>query len=72
MGGLADLILPSVAFAGVTLAGYCLYSIIFNLYFHPLAKYPGPLLNRISPLPAIYSLLRGRLPFETKSMLVIH
>ncbi|KAB5513621.1 cytochrome P450 [Coniochaeta sp. 2T2.1] len=39
---------------------------IYRLFFHPLAKFPGPKLNCVSSLPAIISLLRGRLPMDTK------
>ncbi|KAL5046742.1 hypothetical protein BDW71DRAFT_214514 [Aspergillus fruticulosus] len=41
---------------------------IYRLYFHPLARFPGPRLNAISSLPSIYSLLRGRLGLETKQL----
>lgn len=30
---------------------YFIGGIIYNLYFHPLAKYPGPLICRASNLP---------------------
>ncbi|KEF53687.1 uncharacterized protein A1O9_10087 [Exophiala aquamarina CBS 119918] len=55
--------------AGATALLFCMYTIglwMYNLYFHPLAKFPGPRLNAISPLPGIYSLLRGRLPLDNK------
>lgn len=39
---------------------------IYNITLHPLAKYPGPLLWRISPIPSIISLLRGRISFDYK------
>lgn len=39
---------------------------VYRRYFHPLAKYPGPFLNSISALPAAFSLLRGRFPFDNK------
>jgi hypothetical protein len=45
---------------------YVVLTAIYNLTLHPLAKYPGPLLWRISPIPSIVSLLRGRIAFEYK------
>ncbi|KAF2404512.1 cytochrome P450 [Trichodelitschia bisporula] len=68
MGGIAELALPA---AGLGLAAVVLYFVglaVYRLTFHPLAKYPGPWLNAISPIPGIISLLRGRLPLETKLM----
>jgi hypothetical protein len=47
-----------------TSVSYTFLTIIYNVTLHPLAKYPGPLLWRISPLPSIGSLLRGRIPFD--------
>lgn len=43
---------------GLWLAYTC-YSVIYNLYFHPLRRFPGPLLMRISRLPYIYEYVRG-------------
>ncbi|KAI4666450.1 uncharacterized protein J4E79_002488 [Alternaria viburni] len=45
---------------------YVVLTAIYNLTLHPLAKYPGPLLWRISPVPSIISLLRGRIAFDYK------
>ncbi|KAK4159872.1 cytochrome P450 [Cladorrhinum sp. PSN259] len=39
--------------------GYIVYSIIYNLYFHPLAEYPGPLLARCTLLWRFYHSHRG-------------
>jgi cytochrome P450 len=37
--------------------------IVYNLWLHPLAKYPGPLLARITDFVYWYHWLRGRLPY---------
>ncbi|KAF2691455.1 cytochrome P450 [Lentithecium fluviatile CBS 122367] len=47
---------------------YVLGIVIYRLWFHPLAKYPGPFLNRVSQIPAIYAVLIGRLPMHTKAI----
>ncbi|KAF7185707.1 Cytochrome P450 monooxygenase [Pseudocercospora fuligena] len=44
------------------------WGIVYNLYFHPLAKFPGPRLNAASSLPGIFALLKGRLPLENKKL----
>ncbi|CAO2655259.1 Nn.00g103230.m01.CDS01 [Neocucurbitaria sp. VM-36] len=56
-----------VALLGVSAFAYFISVAIYRLYFHPLAKYPGPFLARISPIPATWALLRGRLPFWQKA-----
>ncbi|PWY90683.1 benzoate 4-monooxygenase cytochrome P450 [Aspergillus heteromorphus CBS 117.55] len=38
---------------------YAVWSVIFNLYFSPLAKYPGPFFARISAIPDFYWSLTG-------------
>ncbi|KAK5037070.1 hypothetical protein LTR13_004875 [Exophiala sideris] len=38
----------------------------YRLTLHPLAKYPGPILWAISPVPSIYYLLIGRISFQYK------
>lgn len=47
---------------------YLLWRCVYNLYFHPLAKYPGPFLCKISPIYAILGLHRGRWPFDVKKL----
>lgn len=64
--------MPSLSYAGLAALAALLYSIahaIYNLYFHPLSKFPGPLLHRASLLPFVYKALRGRLSTE---MLALH
>jgi hypothetical protein len=65
MGGL---LLPVAALAGISVVVYIVTIVIYRLYFHPLAKFPGPKLNAISPVPSIISLLKGRIPLEVKQM----
>ncbi|KAF2226000.1 isotrichodermin C-15 hydroxylase [Elsinoe ampelina] len=47
---------------------YFFYNIIYNLFFHPLRKFPGPLLNRISKIPYSLMLVRGNPSYEIKAM----
>ncbi|KAK3703723.1 hypothetical protein LTR37_014301 [Vermiconidia calcicola] len=57
---------PIVAALGVV--GYIVAEWVYNLYFHPLAKFPGPKLNAASPLPGIWALVNGRLPLVNKKL----
>jgi cytochrome P450 len=65
MGGL---LLSALAISAVFIMVYVVAEVVYRLYFHPLAKFPGPKLNAISPIPSIISLLKGRIPLETKQM----
>lgn len=47
---------------------YIIWKVAYNLYFHPLAKFPGPRLNAITDLPGIYILLKGRFALEVKKL----
>lgn len=55
-----------VPLTGLQFVSYFALVGVYRLYLHPLAKYPGPLLNRLTPIPLSIALLRGRLPFYVK------
>ncbi|CAH0051550.1 unnamed protein product [Clonostachys solani] len=70
--GVIELLLANVKVValGVTFLSfaYVLGVVIYNLYFHPLAKYPGPFLAKISPIYSIWGLFRGRWPFDVHQL----
>ncbi|KAI0529885.1 cytochrome P450 [Xylaria digitata] len=41
---------------------------IYNRFFHPLSKYPGPFSHHISYLPRAYASIRGKLGFHVASL----
>ncbi|KAI0171502.1 averantin oxidoreductase [Pestalotiopsis sp. NC0098] len=47
---------------------YTLWRCIYNVYFHPLARYPGPFLAKVSPIYSIWGLFRGRWPFDVHQL----
>ncbi|KAF2712007.1 pisatin demethylase [Pleomassaria siparia CBS 279.74] len=54
--------------APVALITYFVALSIYRVTLHPLARYPGPFLWRISPIPSCISLLRGRIAFDYKTI----
>jgi hypothetical protein len=55
---LQSLALP-LAIAGVGLFTYLICNFIYNVYFHPYAKYPGPFLAKFTDLYAGYHAWKG-------------
>jgi hypothetical protein len=50
-----ELVKLSIAAASAAIfMAYWLYKITYNLYFHPLAKFPGPWWAAASYLPELY------------------
>ncbi|KAJ5773864.1 hypothetical protein N7457_008760, partial [Penicillium paradoxum] len=47
---------------------YIASRVIYNVFFHPLARFPGPLVHKISRLPYVYRSARGTLPFDMLDM----
>ncbi|KAJ5765510.1 cytochrome P450 monooxygenase [Penicillium odoratum] len=37
---------------------------IYNVFFHPLRSFPGPILHRMSRIPYCWKLLRGTIPYD--------
>jgi hypothetical protein len=60
-----------VAIASLTLT-YTISAAIYRLYFHPLAKYPGPRLASLSYLYETYYTYspwhKGKYPFKTQEL----
>lgn len=42
--------------------------IIYNIYLHPLASFPGPTANAATPFPLFRSILRGTLPMDAQRL----
>ncbi|KAH8807512.1 cytochrome P450 [Xylogone sp. PMI_703] len=54
--------------ASLLIATYFISRVVYNIFFHPLRKFPGPLANRASIFPRIYHLLNGDLPYHIKDV----
>ncbi|KAI0525454.1 cytochrome P450 [Xylaria bambusicola] len=43
---------------------YAIGRMVYNVFFHPLRKFPGPLSHRLSVIPRTIYMVNGRLPFH--------
>ncbi|KAI0385322.1 putative cytochrome P450 [Hypomontagnella monticulosa] len=64
---MSDIAKYAVLAVGLTVV-YEVTTIIYNLYFHPLRNFPGPLLNRASKIPFAFRVATGSQPFETQRL----
>ncbi|KAI1816778.1 cytochrome P450 [Poronia punctata] len=64
--GMQQLILMTALIAGAT---YVVYHYFYLLYFHPLAKFPGPRIAAVSNIWYAYHWLSGRYPWATEEAL---
>ncbi|KAL1956110.1 hypothetical protein VTO42DRAFT_7629 [Malbranchea cinnamomea] len=60
----ADLLAASLA----TVVTYAISRIVYNVFFHPLRSFPGPILHAASRIPYCHKLIRGTLPFDVLAM----
>ncbi|CEL04917.1 hypothetical protein ASPCAL06041 [Aspergillus calidoustus] len=58
----------SLVIAGSTVLVYLLTNAIYNIYFHPLRRFPGPVSHAISRIPYFYRACSGTLPFDMLSL----
>ena len=59
---------PLVILLGVAGLSYAFGTAIYNLFFHPLRRFPGPRLWAAFRLPYVYSLIRGDLVHRTHAL----
>ncbi|KAL1890958.1 hypothetical protein Sste5346_007955 [Sporothrix stenoceras] len=53
---------------GIVTVAYLFIVSVYRLWFHPLARFPGPIANRISWIPGVIWTLKGRMPMETRRL----
>ena len=71
MRGFAGIIPVAAKWTAIGFAAVCLYGVcrlVYNVFFHPLRAFPGPLANRITVLPKLSHLVSGRLPYYVTSL----
>lgn len=58
----------AVGLTTIAVVLYHAFNIIYNVRFHPLASFPGPLARGASRIPYTLSILRGRLHTDTAAL----
>lgn len=58
----------AIGLTTLVVALYHVFNIIYNLQFHPLSSFPGPLARRASRIPYTLSILNGRLHTDTADL----
>lgn len=61
-------LVAQIAVAVMAVLAYPVYQAVFNLFFHPLAKIPGPAAWSASRIPFVWNLLRGTLIQRQRQM----
>lgn len=51
-----------------TILAWQIYTVVYNLFFHPLRDFPGPILQRASALPWAWQLVSGTQAFRTQEL----
>ncbi|KAI1259124.1 putative cytochrome P450 monooxygenase [Xylariaceae sp. FL1019] len=60
LGGPVNLAIVGISLCALYVVGTALY----NVFLHPLRNYPGPFINKLSPIPRYLAFVRGRLHYD--------
>ncbi|KAJ5384673.1 hypothetical protein N7517_002584 [Penicillium concentricum] len=60
--------IPIIYLVVITLLGYLLWTVVYNLYFNPLSKFPGPKLAACTNLQDLYWTSTGQYHYKLKEL----